>query len=647
MSVYAYGSASHCALGYVVSHQSRDVEKPRRVNGIEGEATWLGCSKTFTMCLTDHGSIYRWGKDFGIIPKKLLTNIYFSNVYSCPFSVNALATAKLSNQVYIIHRSGTVSALLWNSKPVHAISISSCRNSWLIVEENSLSLIQIPQNGGRLSSALLSPSDILLLSPAKSLWSNSAEVYACESAISGEVRIWRNSSCKSQSKILISDQDISGEWESASSEFFLKNIDDLALPLIGDVGYAICRDYGCIVRFTLSKSGLHYGETLRFEKEALWRSIAWDREGLLAINSAGDTFLIPHNIEPGVIHLSSMEPVLRQVESIVSSGHHVAAIIRILPHVDPPPRHAGISLQRLCTRSVMKSSVTVENVCNLLESILERAVIDLPDLLDCLFSFLRLNKPFISIVARDSLERLEARKDFSALITAIGENIPSNNLMSLRQAESFPSVQPIREVKPKSLALQQPKRTRQSSRTQILPGPACTFVSGTVDTRTSTPEVFFPTSPKETDTALNLDEFAPLADLSNTCRGRSPRLTHKKVSKWTSFKVDNSPTQAPWLHAGTPPTPYPTIEIPPDKRSRQKLNSTTRPSRWFITTEQAAVPLPELMKLEQEYQEEAEAIRLVEEYENSLAVRKAKTQSRFQRPRTSTNRTNNYKGTLK
>ena len=661
MSVYAHGSASHCALGYLVSHQTTHVAVPKRVAGVSGKVIKIECGKTFTVCLTEQGFIYRWGKDFGLVPQKLATDINFSNLHACPFSGEIIAIQKTTNLVFTMHVSGELNKLTsLNGKALHAVSVASSKNAWIVVQAESFSILEIPRNTQQIFVPSLSPSSHILLSPAERVWSAPSGFLVSQHAESGEVLVWRTL-LVSPAKIFIRNCDIGGEWESASCEFSLKHIDAIALPLIGGgcIGYALCRDKTCIVSFNLDRSERSIiGETVTFSEPVEWRSIAWDADGLLAVDSHGVLYLIPHDRVKGFsIQLSNCTVILTQVEAIASSGHHVSSLVNILPHNVQSTQTSELSLQNLCTESVMRGSVTVENVSNLLDLLLDRAVIDLPFLLDCTLSFFLRNRGLISIIAPDAIQRVETRHDFKCLQHFHhGADKISSTLLGLRQED--PECIPTTEEPETLHSVFSPKVTTKLRKSPKPLSPACSTASGSVDpspviSSVSTPVVSVILSEKEIESAFNLDDFAPIADKENFRRASSSSLLDKKVSKWTKHKINMSTPLAPWMHAQIPPAPAtqisPISQLLSDQLHERLSQSRARTltSRWYTGSRSPPESLPEIIRSEKEKNEEIEAIRLVEEYERYQARQQARCETRLDNRRSRKAPTRKYHCKLK
>jgi hypothetical protein len=605
------------------------VETPKKISDFNGSRVkWISCGKTFTVCLQDEGNIYRWGKDFGILPKKIQSEIVFEKLHACMHTGELIGMEKNSGTLHTIDISGTVSRLQLHGKPLRALDVCASRNAWIFVDSISSSLIEIPRN--TFFSPSLYPAGTLLLCPARSVWTSPSGMFASEHATTGEVRIWCNQSFPAKIHIK-STGAAAGEWIDAMSDFFLKNISVLALPLSGRVGYALCREDNKIFRFRIEVNAQHTGEVVRFNKPVAWTTIAWDSHGLIAVDTAGNMFIIPHETEE-LVKLSSLEPRLKQVDKVIaSSGHHIAAYCKIFSHIEPLSSNPRVSLQTICTQTIMTNLVTVENVSGIAEQLLDRAVIDLPHLIDCCFSFLRLNKNLISIIDPQTFRRLEMREDYQALHKFNCDEGVSSALLHLRQEIHSLIPAPISEAVPFSPSASMEKKTKNTFLNQRPSMPSCSTSSGSGRAspviECETPRLTCASIEPETiPSPLILDEFFPLSDLTNTRIVPPAQVFKKRVVKWKRQRAKTCQVTAPWNLPGEPhslKTSQSTfheliMEQVDEQKSRKPVPSN---SRWFLGLVPRPVALPELIRQEQEKNEEIEAIRLVEEYEMAQSAR--------------------------
>ena len=621
--MYTWGSAVHSALGYVVSHNIKWVDTPKRVPELKSPSSTVA-GRTFTQALSGEGKLIRWGNQFGIKPVEVDSgNVRFDEIASCHETGQTLLIEKVSETVYICDADSLV-PLLHAGRLLHARDIAVAGpHHFFIVERATGELIEIPQ------AIWLSHASLKSLGRCTAVFAGST-VAAAVCAETGDVRIFGPALDKPK-RIIVSRRKAGDpdSWRSGSTEFTLRYPTAMSLPFAPDsgAGYALVDEGETVVRFNIDSVGSVVTGTVIGPPGIKFVAVSQTRDHVTLVSVAGDLFEIPHT---QIVDLSTATPKLSQVISVSSSVYHSAALVRI---VNPPFRVGPNELPRLkmmCTQALMKS-VTPENVVvPVLTQLLERAVVDVPDLLNACWDFYRLNSSLIRcVVAADVLRIFQTRSDVSRILdrddrdTPFSEQVIEAHLVNV--PESPPEEPIMGSVEGKSY---RKKSSVYSTKVDnvMMSSTTSTAVSSRAASPAMTPVIAMQLL-EGGDSLFQFDDFVPLNGVSEPLPKQKTAL--KKVFKWKKQSI-RSPPEAPWL---SPPSTSSCVEpqSPPlasvlaeELASAQKQAEVIGrkvgriDSRWYVNRS-VEESIADIMRREQEEREAQEAIRLVEEYERALA----------------------------
>ena len=596
--MYTWGDPTFGALGYIPAHSVKKVDVPRRVSVPDSVA--IIAEKTSTTVLTVTGEVFRWGNQVGLHPVKVNTSILIDKIVGSVFLIE-----RGSGRVHGIDKTGSVDPVFVHGKYIYAADAAMTPTGGLMyIEKDSGRLVEL----GKEKS--LSPAGHVQLGCVGRIFSSPSGVYAAQHSVTSEVRVWTRS--LDPLRVLVKSASVSTkEWESATSEFFLKNFDSISLPVSGDVGYAVVD--GLLVRFDIGASHavvpghvvmLYYlGEQVRF------KAVAQTATAVHGVSVQGDCFLVPACGD------LLDTPVLSQVVSIAASSHHVVGTVKILPL--PSLGVSMMSLQRICAKSVMESFVTVENVVDLVSVLSDRAVVDVPVLLNLAYKFFRLNRGLVLALCAAKVRALDAIFGYSDATAEYDRGICefSDCLIRTRLFKDSGSSQ----ATPVCVKASSPKPRRRVKAPLVVSSQP----SSNVPTPTMTPVICMRIEPEANfESPFSLDDFIPLSEAAVARNPASPPIRTIRVSKWTKTRIDRSPPQAPWMSPANTVTKSQKLAQVMDlePRSRNNLGGS---SRWYIDQPSAACSVAELMTREREEREAIEAVRLVEEYERALALHEA------------------------
>lgn len=621
--MYTWGSALDSALGYVVSHSVKWVDTPKRVPELKSLSSTVA-GRTFTIALSGEGKLIRWGNQFGIVPTEVESgNVRFDKMASCHESGQTLLIEKVSGTVYICETDNLV-PLLHAGRLLYARDIAvGGPHHFFIVERAPGELIEIPQ------ATWLSQASLKSLGRCTAVFTGST-VAAAVCAATGDVRIFGPSLVKPK-RIIVSKHKAGDpdSWQSGSTEFTLRYPTAMSLPVTSDcgTGYALVDEGETVVRFNLDSVGSVVTGTVMGPPGIKFLAVSQTRDHVTLVSVAGDLFEIPHT---EIIDFSSVIPKLSQVISVSSSVNHSAALVRIVNPPFPFCPNELPRLQLLCTQALMKS-VTPENVVPVLTQLLDRAVVDFPDLLNASWAFYRLNCSLIrSVVAGHVLRIFRTRSDVSRIIerddreTPFSEQVIEAHLVNVPES---PPEEPIMEsVKRKPYRKKSSVSFPKLDNVMMMSSTTSTAVSSGAASPAMTPVIAMQLL-EGGDSLFQLDDFVPLNGFSEPLpKLRTPL---KKVSKWKKQSIA-SPPVAPWL---SPPSTSSCVEpqSPPlasvlleEMKSAQKQAEVIGrkigriDSRWYVNRS-VEESVADIMRREQEEREAQEAIRLVDEYERALA----------------------------
>ena len=633
MSVYTWGSTVHAGLGYLVAHSVKTVDLPRKV-ALPSSIQSIFAGKTFTVCVCRDGKLVRWGNQFGLLPTTVPTTVTADKAAFCYETGDGLVTERESGMVHEVSADGEVTPLLISGRVVYATDIAAAEpDHWLLVEKGSGALVEV----GRPS---LSPARLLkTVTPARRVFASSAGVYASESAETGELRIWTNMDGLPR-RVVVNRPRSSSMWESSASDFVLTNVVELVLPLVGSapVAYALINDGEWIVRIPITTEGSALkGHIVDLQcVSPQFVSISQNRDGFLAVSVDGDLLSVPHDA------MVAVEPtrLLSQVCTVSVSCDHIAALVRIhdLPSTPPDPTLGVPGLQSICTRVIMTSIVTIDNIVSLLQCLLDRPVVDLPDLLDSCWGFFRLNVRLLRHLSRDAVSALGDRNDvtpaqqcmsadpvitFSDALLQARQRIGPPPLVPDSDETTLPPIPPptrARPHRPKHLPSSEPQVSLpllRESRSESLPS-----------------QIETPVIAIEVDgdaSIFGTDDFIALSESTSQRSTVRPKLGKVKSTKWTKRPVDDSPSVAPWISPLLAPSSPPMASVLVEeeavvRRREERLGSrsTSSSSRWYVGSDRAEyVSVADVVRREMEEREALEAVRLVEQYERALAAHEA------------------------
>jgi hypothetical protein len=635
--VYSWGSAAHGGgLGYIVSHSVNEVVVPRPVlSGLDVHSVVTG--KTFSALLTTDGEIYVWGVGFGLLPLKTKIPFIISQMAVCYTSGEFILIEKDSDMVYSwIVEDKAQSPVLQQGRIIKATGVSVAGpGHFLIAEKSTNSFIEISTS----KTDRLTPACAEILASTARVFADSVSgLCAAEDAMTGEIRVW-NAKERIPRKILVRRTKNGGkEWESAGTEFFLKN------PRKICNGFAVIGEE--LVRFetrptksdSLVLNGRVIAISLKGEPVRLV-DVAVNSKSFFILTVAGDLYQIDLWTMQGEILLEHEQPVLSQVERLESSKHHTVAVVRIFTPRDPPDlsRSELISLKRACALSVMRYKVTVENICEFIESLLCRPMVDFSHFIDLAFSFYRLNRALIRCVNQSGYNTLQKSSQFTQTQLEYERNpgMRFSELLKFVRAERGPDwiEDDILRFETEGNEICEARveiETRKSKSAPTSPKPPRTNPSTLTPTVAPlrTPVITLHVFEEESSVVphLDLEEFVPLTDATNCpnkVRSQSS-FQKRKVRKWTRKSIENTHAEAPWFTPETVPSSPPLQSV----METEVSISGPKSSRWYMNEPRQRTALSQLMEQEREEREIAEAVRLVEQYEIACALSQQANDSR-------------------
>jgi hypothetical protein len=560
MSVFTWGSAIHSALGFAQSHTVNSIDIPKRVDSVRDAIFSVAVTgKRFTILLDNHGKMFRFGVDFGILPDEFALVPDLSHVasdYNTGFSVGI---ARSDNLVYVIGKN-TAKPLTQSAACVYATDIC-CTGSKLVyvIDKGSGSLLEFGKTP-RLNELTLRG-----MSPAKRLFGSSE--FCAVTSNSGEVRVWdtHGYTFAKPMRVVVHGVYTDSEWSESQKDFILHDPIDVSLPSGGgQFGYAAIHGGERFVRFNLHTSSAFLSGNVVATPNIIIKKIVQNRDFVYILTTTGKLFQVTHT----AVSVLDGRQILGQVTDISCSSHHMVAIVQIFPI---PTLPNSMSLRKICSEIIFANSVSVESVVATIRTIIDRPVSDFRFLLDLCVQYLRLNEDLVRC-----LEGVDHTGDW------------------IEQLLASPVEMVLVADPPTSR-----KRVHKKSLPKITP-PSPPRVNIVTPSIAPTQCPIIPDS-----------EFVPLEEAAVPVVATSGRFS--KVKKWNSVseKRPKTAVQAPWSGQVTSVESVASFPIETPEIVRRQIAS-----RWFLADETTAVPSVDAVIAEQREEEEIrEAIRLVEEFE--------------------------------
>ena len=632
MSVYTWGSSAHGGgLGFISSHSVNEINIPRNVNLGKSKIERCFTGRGFTVALTCDGCIYRWGSQYSLLPEKVELDFPVGSFSACYESGDLLFIKRGTNEVYTSANRGTVRPLIHNGRLLYAREVSSLRK-WhcLIVDKDTGKLMELTR--GHLKE-YLSPSAMASVADSFDIFADGNSGFCCaHQRGTGHLRVWSQSLSPAKVCIQRSNRNTrETDWQRSDHQFYLKDVKSVCFSGIN--GYAV--SHGELVRFDISgcdERSTLFGTAISCRMNGALTellSVSIYSTNLLILTAQGDCYCLDAGFDADSIELSEHVPILSQATGVWSSSHHVAAVVQVFPYIDTVPDE-GPSLQRACSKTIMRSMVTVENVVDLLHVFLSRPVIDMPYLLLFAVSFYKLNRPLIACLRSASVKELDAWEQFRVALEEHDMHGGSfvDILMRVRCRLGESCCEDV-SCFTETSSVGDDSVTYPSDEISVVDVPSSNSTqipsSSSFATPILTPVIALHSDQLSESGLFGSDDFLPLSDAATQGMGKEcpHSFDNKRVRKWKKKPLDQSLQQAPWVSPQLMPSSPPLSKVMSDEASMSVSRSLPSGSRWFTPDRPQGYSVGDLIRQEQEEREAMEAVRLVEEYERAVAAHQA------------------------